>query len=323
LDDLGIYDGEASAKIDRSLTNWRKLEGNVERKRIQLLSMQPANFRINFALIPYQSPAQFVDMYLVELICNLLQQLTTQVKNTKTEAIKKIMQHRNKFPLNPDSGTDLQKDKLEEIKLLFNEVYPKKNFPVGSIGSGVTTTISSVNKELEQLKEQDDLDNRLKEIKQIIEGLPTDRNPYYCKVKLLGQETQNRLLEIGKELLWDRLRYLQFVQENRQKNKRVNSRQREDLDLYTIEYPGQKLQVNFYQYSSSTEPKTLSFSGPWACLRMLKESFDTRHKGYIKLEVDGKEDNLGGVLYLQLEFFTDRDCTDRIDQSFVEAITGF
>ena len=96
------------------------------------------------------------------------------------------------------------------------------------------------------------------------------------------------------------------------------------MNVCVVKYPGPQLQVEFYQYPSSTEPsKVLQFPEPWACLRMLKQSFDSQKKGYIRLNVDSKDDSLGGILYLQLEFFNDSDCKQPVDSNFIEAMTDF
>jgi hypothetical protein len=176
---------------------------------------------------------------------------------------------------------------------------------------------------LEPLVESQKRLDELEQIEKIFGGLPTSGNLCYCRIKLLSERTQRSFLRQGEETLSDYLTELRFVQGS-QRSERFNTRTRDDLNVCVVKYPGPQLQVEFYQYPSSTEPgKVLSFPEPWACLRMLKQSFDSQKKGYIRLNVDSKDDNLGGILYLQLEFFNDNDCEQPVDSNFIEAMSDF
>ena len=311
----------------RVLDNWTELKGNAETKRRTLLSMRPAAFRDSYAPFSYQSPAQFVDMYLVKLTCSMLHRLTSQVQSEKTEALNELRKHSSKFPFDPGSKDDLKETDFAKVRLLFDKTHSQRGFPDGTIGSGEKTRIDEVDTELKQLQEPlVESQKRLVELEQIekiIGGLPTSGNLCYCRIKLLRERTQRSLLPRGEETLSDYLTELRLVQGSQQ-SERFNTRSRNDLNICTVKYPGPQLQVEFYQYPSSTEPsKVLTFPEPWACLRMLKQSFDSQKKGYIKLNVDRKNNNLGGILYLQLEFFNDSNCEQPVDSNFVEAMTDF
>jgi hypothetical protein len=79
------------------------------------------------------------------------------------------------------------------------------------------------------------------------------------------------------------------------------------MSVGMFKYPASSLQIEFYQYPSDTEKHTsIEFPQPWASLRMLHQCHDARKEGYVKLEVKSEKD-LGGVLFLQLEFFKDTD----------------
>ncbi len=311
----------------RVLDNWTELKGGTETKRRTLLSMRPAAFRDSYVPFSYQSPAQFVDMYLVKLTCSMLSRLTSQVQSEKTEALNELRKHSSKFPLDPGSKDDLMETDFTKVRMLFDKTHSQRNFPEGTIGSGEKTRIDEVDTELKQLLEPlVESQKRLVELEQIEKifgGLPTSGNLCYCRIKLLSEKTQRSFLQQGEETLSDYLTELRFVQGSQQ-SERFNTRTRGDLNVCVVKYPGPQLQVEFYQYPSSTETsKVLSFPEPWACLRMLKQSFDSQKKGYIRLNVDGKDDNLGGILYLQLEFFNDSDCEQPIDSNFIEAMTDF
>jgi len=311
----------------RVLDNWTELKGSAETKRRTLLNMRPAPFRDNYAPFAYQSPAQFVDMYLVKLTCSMLHLLTSQVQREKTEALNELRKHSNKFPLDPGSKIDLNETDFNKIRLLFDKTHSEISFPQGTIGSGEKTRIDEVDTELKQLQqplvESQKRLVELEQIDQIIAGLPTSGNLCYCRIKLLSERTQSSLLQRGEEMLSDYLTELRFVQGSQQ-SERFNTRTRGNLNVYVVKYPGPQLNVEFYQYPSSTEPsKVLKFPEPWACLRMLKLSFDSQKKGYIKLNLERKDNNLGGTLYLQLEFFKDSNCKQPINSNFIEAITNF
>jgi hypothetical protein len=114
---------------------------------------------------------------------------------------------------------------------------------------------------------------------------------------------------------------LRFVQ-GRQQSERFNTDLSEDLVVFKIEYPGPPLNIEFYRYPSDTKPLIpLEFPKPWACLRMLRQNYYNQKKGYIRLNIKDKE-NLGGILYLQLEFFKDSDCKKPVDENFIEVMTG-
>jgi DNA polymerase III delta prime subunit len=309
----------------RVLDNWTELRGNAETKRRTLLSMRPAAFRDSYAPFSYMSPAQFVDMYLVKLTCSMLRRLTSQVQSEKTNALNELRKHSSKFPLEPDSKDDLMEEDFTRVRLLFDETHSLMNFPEGTIGSGQKTNIDEVDIELKRLQEplvesQKKL-VELEQIEQVFGGLPKSGSQCYCRIKLLGEKTQRSLLQKGEEFLSDYLTELRFVQGNRQ-SERFNTRSGKDLNICTVEYPGPQLNVEFYQYPSSTEPyPVLEYPEPWACLRLLRQCYYEQKKGYIRLNVKGKE-SLGGILYLQLEFFYDSDCKQPVDSNFIDAMTG-
>ena len=58
------------------------------------------------------------------------------------------------------------------------------------------------------------------------------------------------------------------------------------MDDLIVEYPGPPLLFEFYKLIGDTEPSgNASFPEPWGCLRMLRQGYDERRKGRIKLTV--------------------------------------
>jgi hypothetical protein len=255
----------------------------------------------------------------------MLSQLTSQVQSEKTEALNELRKHSSKFPLDPDSKDDLAEEDFARVRLLFDRTHSLRNFPDGTIGSGEKTNIDDVDIELKRLQEPlVEAQKRLVEleqIEQIFGGLPKSGSLNYCRVKLLSEKTQRTLLQRDEVPLSDYLTELKFVQGSQQ-SERFNTRSRNDLNICTVKYPGPQLSVEFYQYPSDTEPRTvLKFPEPWACLRILRQYSQSQKKGYIRLNINDKE-SLGGILYLQLEFFNDSDCKQPVDSNFIEAMTG-
>ena len=313
--------------LRRVLDNWTELRGNAETKRRTLLSMRAAAFQDGYAPFSYMSPAQFVDMYLVKLTCSILRRLTSQVQSEKAEALNELRRHSSKFPLEQDSKDDLREEDFTMVRLSFDRTHSQMNFPEGTIGSGEKTNIDEVDDELKRLKEQEtSIDYpgiNLKKIEQVFGGLPKSGSPCYCRIKLLSERTQHSLLQKGEVPLSDYLTEFRFVQGS-QENERFNTRSRGDLNVCTVKYPGPQLHIQFYRYpdDDNTKPsKVLPYPEPWACLRMLRRFYHNQKKGYIRLNVNGK-DNLGGILYLQLEFFNDSDCKQPVDSNFIDAMTG-
>ncbi len=296
------------------------MRGKAETKRRTLLKMRPADFCLRYAPYSYKSPAQFVDMYLVKLTCSILRRLTSQVQSEKTEALNELRKHSSKFPLEPDSKDDLMEDDFYRVRLLFEQTHSQINFLEGTIGSGQKTNIDELNVELKPLKEQEPPINP--NLKNIFGGLPKSKSPCYCRITLLSERTQRSLLQKGEVPLSVSLGYSRFVQGNR-RSVQFKTDQGEDLNVCTVKYPGPQLNVEFYRWSSDTKPQqpVLEYAEPWACLRMLHECYQKQTKGYIRLNVKTKE-GLGGILYLQLEFFNDSDCTQPVDPNFIEAMTG-
>jgi len=250
----------------------------------------------------------------------MLRRLTSQVQGEKTDALNELRKHSSKFPLEPDSKDDLTEDDFKSVRLSFDKTHSQRNFPEGTIGSGMKTNIYEVDIELKRLREEatrGDLP-----IEQVFGGLPKSGSLCYCRIKLLSEKTQRSLLQKGEDSLSDYLRDLRFVQGNRE-SERFRTSSRKDLNLCTVKYPGPQLNIEFYRWSSDTEPQrpVLKYPEPWACLRMLHDCYQQQTKGYIRPNVKTKE-GLGGILYLHLEFFYDSDCIQPVDVNFIEAMTG-
>jgi hypothetical protein len=290
------------------LNNWRELDDDVLDSRAALLKIKPADYLEDYAPFTYRSSAEFVDFYWTELSLSLLTRLSDMVQDQGEEAFD-ILRTRfgTKFPLEQDSETNLTQKELIEAWLCLNKVRLQEVFAQGTIGAGAETGAEKIDEQLKRLQQvlpPEPYKEWFEGIEQVFQCLPEAEDPYYCKIILLGQNEQRKLVEQDEKLLLDYLTEFRFVQGD-DKSERFNTRSRENLSLGMFKYPNSSLQIEFYQYPSDTEMHTSAeYPQPWAPLRMLHQCYDKRKKGYIKLDVKSEKD-LGGVLFLQLEFYKD------------------
>jgi hypothetical protein len=286
------------------------LSDDVSIARRILLRITPADYLEDYAPFSYESSAEFVDMYWAELSLRLLSTLSTTVERQGNEAFENLKsQFGGKFPLERDSQTNLTQKELIEAWSSLNEVRLQELFAQGTVGAGAKTGSDETDKYLQQLREvllPEPYKLWFEGIEKVFQGLPRTEDPYYCRVTLLGQNEQRTLLKQDEQLLLDYLTEFRIVQ-GEDRKERSNTRSRENVSVAMFEYPGPSLNIEFYQYPSDTEVYTnIEFPRPWAPLRMLRQCYDGRKRGYVKLQVKS-EKGLGGMLFLQLEFYRDTE----------------
>jgi len=292
------------------LDNWRELSDDVSVCRSSLLRIKPADYIEDYAPFTCDSPAEFVDTYWSELTLRLLSELSNKVQGQGKEAFDNLRtQFGQKFPLERDSQTNLTQKELVEASSCLNQVRLQEVFAQGTIGVGDETGSDKIDEQLKRLREvilPEPYQQWFGRIEKVFQCLPKTEDPYYCKIILLSQNEQRKIIGQDEKLLIDYLTEFRLVQGDR-KSERFNTRSRENLSVGMFEYPGSSLHIEFFQYPSDTEMHTSAeFPEPWAPLRMLHQCYDQKRKGYVKLEVKSEKD-LGGVLFLQLEFYRDAD----------------
>ena len=290
------------------LTNWRGLGDNFTAGRMELLRITPADYLEDYAPFAYESPAEFADMYWTEFTIKLLSMLSGNVQDQGKEGFENLRtQFAGKFPLERDSKTDLTQKEISEAWSCLNKVRLQEVFAQGTIGAGAKTGSDKIDEQFNRLRGMvlpEPYKQWFEGIERVFKSLPQAEDPYYCKITLLGQNEQRKLVGQNEKLLLDYLTEFRFVQGD-QKSERFNTRSGANISVGMFKYPGSSLQIEFYQYPSDTEKHTsVEFLQPWAPLRMLHQYYDARKEGYVKLEVKS-EKGLGGVLFLQLEFFKD------------------
>ncbi|HUW18311.1 MAG TPA: type VI secretion protein IcmF/TssM N-terminal domain-containing protein [Sedimentisphaerales bacterium] len=303
-------------KCERVLEKWGGLSSDAFKARNTLLSSKPNILVKDYFPFSAGSSAEFADMYWTKLTEQSLRLLADQTQDEVKEAFKKLKtQYGGKFPLERDSTSDLTLAELKSVNSLLGQVQSLEQYDKEMIGGGAETGVTQVDKQLGRLREVPlpaaDKD-WAKGIKSVFQGLPPGEDPYYCKIILLGEGEQRRLVREGEELLLDYLTEFRLLQGTHASG-RFNTRARENRRVDMITYPGPSIRVEFYQYPSDTEARTsLEFSQPWGSLRMLHQCYDDRRKGYVKLNVKDKA-GVGGVFYLQLEFCRDSEGTYNIE----------
>jgi len=290
------------------LDNWRALSDDVSVSRGLLSRVTPADYIEDYAPFSYESPAEFVDMYWAELSVQLLGTLSTTVQRRGNESFENLKaRFGGKFPLERDSQANLTQKELAEAWSSLNDVRLQELFAQGTIGSGAKTGSDDIDERLQLLRGVD-LPEPYRQwfegIEKVFKGLPQAEDPYYCRITLLGQNEQRTLVKQNEQLLLDYLTEFRIVQGDN-KSGRLNTRSRENFSVGMFGYPGQSLNIEFYQYPSDTEMHTsVEFPQPWSTLRMMHQCYDGRKQGYVRLQVKSDK-GLGGVLFLQLEFYRD------------------
>jgi len=299
-------------KCERVLENWGELSDDAFKARNMLLRDKPISFERNY-FFSASSPVEFVDMYWTELTQVSLRILADEIQHEGVKAFNELRtQYGSKFPLARDSTEDLIPAGLREARSLLVRALSLETYDPGTIGAGQKTEIDKVNIQLERLREPPvpkSLETWVEAIKQVLQGLPEGKDPYYCKIILLSQDEQKRLLRKAEKLMVDDFRQFRIVQGSHA-SRRVETLSRQNLSVdIMIEYPGSSVRIDFYLYPSDpdTEPcASIEFPEPWACLRMLHQHYFEGREGYIRLDVKDKEGK-GGTLYLQLKFCRESD----------------
>ena len=290
------------------LDNGRALSDDISVNRGVMLRAKPTDYLEDYAPFSYESSAEFVDMYWTELSLHLLGTLSSTVQRRGNESFENLKtMFGGKFPLERDSQANLTQKELAQAQLSLNDVHSQELFAQGTIGAGAKTGSDGIDERL-QLLSGILLPEPYREwfggIESVLHGLPQAEDPYYCRITLLGLNEQRTLVKQDEKLLLDYLTEFRVVQGD-SRSGRLNTRSRDNLSVAMFSYPGPSLSIEFYQYPSDTEMHTsVEFSEPWATFRMLHQCYDVRKKGYVKLPVKS-EKGLGGVLFLQLEFYRD------------------
>ena len=292
------------------LTNWRGLGDSFAASRMALLRLSPADYLEDYAPFAYELPAEFADMYWTEFTIELLSILSENVQDKGKKGFENLRtQFAGKFPLERDSKTNLTQKELIEAWSCLNNVRLQEVFAQGTLGAGAKTGSDKIDEQFNRLRGMvlpEPYRQWFEGIEQVFKALPQAEDPYYCKIILLGQNEQRKIVGRNEKLLLDYLTEFRLVQGD-QKSERFNTRSADSVSVGMFKYPGSSLQIEFYQYPSDVEKHTsIEFPQPWAPLRMLHQYYDAKKEGYIKLEVKSERD-LGGVLFLKVEFYKDID----------------
>jgi hypothetical protein len=307
-----IPDRLFQTKCERLLEKWVALGNDAFEARNGLMRNKPIPLVKDYFAFLSASPAEFVDWYWTLLAQESLSTLSGQVQAEQARSIDKLKtQYSGKFPLAKKSSIDLTQNEYFEAYALFSKSGLQADLDPTTVGGGAGTGNPTLDKLLERLRSSAAADKWSLTTMQLFQALPRPGGSYYCRVILLSEKQQNRLLQEGETLLLGDFTEFRLIQGSR-KGQRLRTRSRDEKGtvVATMKYPGPEARIDFYRYPSDPDnlPRTsLEFTKPWSSLRMLSQNaLPDKGKGYIKINVKDKE-KLGGVLYLKLEFCKEAD----------------
>lgn len=255
-----------------------------------------------------------VDLYWLKLTQVSLKIVADEIQREGGKALKDLRTgYGDKFPLARDSEQDLTIPQFGEAQSLLRQVLLEEYPPV-EIGRG--PDFVEINELLKKLSEPP-VDTSSKKwivgIKKVIHGLPVGGNVYYCRISVLNENDQRKLLREGEQYLPVNRSYCELFQDGQGNGlARIRNLGEENKLLGTVKYPHDgPIRLLFYTGTGEGDDKpiTLEFPKPWACLRMLhKFSEPDKGEGYIKL----KKKELPGVIWLKLDFCKKSDGNEAI-----------
>ncbi|MHC4733064.1 MAG: type VI secretion protein IcmF/TssM N-terminal domain-containing protein [Planctomycetota bacterium] len=307
-------------KYKEILEKWQDLSSDPFEARNTFLSKDPESLvKDYFPFSARSSSVELVGRYWTELAQVSLSVLAKEIQYEGRIALETLgTKYGNKFPLAQDSTQDLTPAEVREARSSIVRALSVGVYDQGTVGDGKETDFDEVNEQLRLLREPpvpEDLQQWVQGIKQVFQGLPEGKDLYYCRIILLGQKEQKNRLSEGEKLLLDDFRGIKIIQEGIRTDK-FGTRYGGDKPIAIVKYPGPLIRIDFYRYPGDEKPvpdlEPLEFQKEWACLRMLQLPYYNGGKGYVKLNIRS-EKGLGGVLFLRLRFYKDRECKIPID----------
>jgi len=326
------------------LKNWRRLRGNLETAHLTLLDLEPVDFRSDYMFYDeYESNADFVKAYWVELTNSLFDEIQVNVQTNSRDAFEILKKYGRRFPLERFVENRTQADlTLKDLSLVrdqVSKVQPQKQFGNRTIGGGALTNIRGLDARLAQLKgvSLSEEDNEwFSRIRQVLKCLPSEADQnYFARVTILSYGEQVQLAKAKEEvLLLEYYRSCKLIQGNGQSDwYRTDIATDTTLD-FRIQYPSfpdsnSLLPVLFFEsrtvnqgdkvdLGQSAGKKTFRVdctSKGWECLELWHKFHDrsNRRKNCLKFKKVDEETKKVSVFYMLLQFYRDYECTDLIE----------
>ncbi|MBN2592640.1 MAG: hypothetical protein JXA81_03960 [Sedimentisphaerales bacterium] len=304
-------------KCDALIEKWATLSDDPFKARNTLLNNKPGLLVKGYFPFASDSTVEFADMYWTVLPEVSVSILANETKAYESEVLNKLRtQYGGKFPLARDGAIDLTYDEFKELYQSLSKAGLQGDLDPITVGSGADTELSSVDKQLKQLRPAVTSDKWFQAIKKLFRGLPEPPASYYCRIILPNVKEQKRLLRENETLLSDLFREFRIVQGTKSFPRlRTDSVDEKGTTVCMLQYPGPPIGIEFYSHPSVPDDQPsarLDFSQPWACLRMLCLAEPDKGKECIKLDVKDDQGS-GGVLYLRHEFCREYDGKCDID----------
>ena len=124
-----------------------------------------------------------------------------------------------------DSKNNLTQKELSEAWSCLNNVRLQEVFAQGTLGAGARTGSDKTDEQLKRLSGMilpEPYTQWFEGIEQVFKSLPKAEDPYYCKIILLGQNEQRKLVGQNEKPLLDYLTEFRLTQGD-QKSERFNT----------------------------------------------------------------------------------------------------
>jgi hypothetical protein len=272
-------------ECEKILDNWSQMSGDALRDRDLLLAMTPRSFERKYLIKVPESEDDYVAQYWNELILTVLASLTDE-SLLKTEALLPELERYARFPLDvPAEGgaiEELSWSELQDAARLLGQIGLAE--PVEepkTLGEGAELGKYRMDAQLALLRNLD-LGREsawITAARDLVGALPDDPGRRsLCRVFLLPAEEQARLVDahgLGNFKddsvipVWT---VMQLYEGPGSQARKFKTYAAAPVQAGRLTYPGEGFELRFFKYHSDVESsRTVSYSGAWACLRILHD----------------------------------------------------
>jgi hypothetical protein len=251
----------------------------------------------------------------------ILGALDSMAADAEVEYRKKIANLRDyrRFPLDKHvpGVAGLSADQFQKAREMLSAIGTAQPVEGGeTLGEGASVELPGVDARVRRLRELG-IDSRLRkwmrDARRLMDAFPerADRR-FSCTVSIVPQAEQARLLaEFGKGDPRDASVLHKWAVVHLhvpgRRTKRHKTYQAKVTSVGLVTYPGDNFRFDFYTYATDKTPsRTVSFEGPWACVRMLHmyrsermEEEPAKWHVQVPLKDDDGDER---ILWLRLEF---------------------
>jgi hypothetical protein len=277
-----LRDVQESARFERRCSDLieqlRNLGSGARVARRTMLSQTAQGFCDKYAPFPRGSGPNFASRYWADLAYEALRLIADEAEREARSGAEELLRY-GKFPLaRPgEDAADLTPQQLATARQAMEKITGVPDYvpggPAGeTIGTGAMTGEPRTDDQLRRLRGHlGDDQERIARIARVLAALPPEGESLACKLAVLSEEEQ-RSLSGERRTVFDWCAHVGLAQGETELGRDL-ARQPEAKPLAEPRLPGDDVTLNFYFHPSDTEPgATVSFAGPWGCLRLLHEA---------------------------------------------------